>query len=83
MTSPTELTAMLRIKFEKFSEGGETFWQFRCRHPITGAGYGWQIKRRSVELIKHPGSRNHQRTRVAWEILIARRRLRDPLRTEF
>ena len=70
---PTELTAMLRIKFEKFSKDGETFWQLS----IPGVSYGCQIKRSSAELIKHPGFYNDRRTGVARDILIARRRLRD------
>ena len=75
---PTELAVMLRIKFEKFSKDGETFWQLS----IPDVGYGYQIKRPSVKLIKHSGSRNHLRSDVARDILIARRRLRDLLRTE-
>lgn len=67
---------MARVKFQKFSNNGETYWQFRCVDPITRQDYNYRITRGTVQVAKNPNFYNDQRSSVARDILMIRHKFR-------
>jgi hypothetical protein len=77
MPDPTATPkTMARIKFQKFSNNGKTYWWFSYTDPATCQQYGYQIVRGTIEMVKRPGFYNDRRSWVAKEILMIRHKFR-------